>query len=351
MAVFTIPNVNHITKRFSLIAEAVVDPIVEPPQIFKAISEKENAMQRSARRLALLALVALPANLAAQSPRMKPAPKPPAPARSEDQGWRSKIYLIGSTGPVWTQFKVSGANAAVQQASNINVPGRGIVVVPGTSIPFLPVTTDWKDWDGFTGSIGLGYQIRSGKREWDAEGDVNAGSGDASIVQAVMMPATALQSGGPAFMGLEFRNKWGVSLRGRVAQPWRSALAYVTAGWTGQHVTATAHDSTNIPVAPELAVKIPAVVTPPWSATHEDSHLHSGFTLGFGLQRSYSPRADFALEYKYAFFGSQTYAFPFSEAELIAINLSRTIVEPPATAVKLTSGQLTARVILKQPWW
>jgi opacity protein-like surface antigen len=309
-----------------------------------------------------IAMVVQPAIALAQRPASftEPPLKTVVDMPSLDGAWRSRFYLTAMAGPVWNQFHVTGLNVAIQQVSNTLVPGRGIVVVPGTTRPFFPASTDWKNWDGAIGAIGLGYKLgRWRDREWDMEADLSSSSGGSLVTQGVVLPATALQSAGPLFFQRSFRTGWGYSLRGRVAQSWREMLLYGTAGWTGTHVTVTAHDSSDVPVSPEVAVQDPNVSYVPWSATHSDSHLHSGWTLGFGAQRTLSSRADLAFEYRYSRFNTQDYNFKLTASEAGAAlttggattGTASTVIEPATSIVRFSGGQLTARVILKQRWW
>lgn len=320
-------------------------------------------MQRYSSLTVLIAMSVQPAVALAQRPASlsDPPPKTVVGLPSFDSAWRSRFYFTAMAGPVWNQFHVAGGvNVAIDQISGTFVTGRGIVIVPGTTRPFFPASTDWKNWDGGIGAIGLGYKLGHWRdREWDLEADLSSSSGGSLVSQGVMLPATALQAAGPVFFQRSFHTGWGYSLRGRVAQSWRQMLLYGTAGWTATHATVTAHDSSNTPTAPEVAFKDPNVSYVGWSATHSDSHMHSGWTLGFGAQRTLSPRADLAFEYRYSRFNTQDYNFKLTAAEAgVAVatggattGTASTVIEPATSIVRFSGGQLTARVILKQPWW
>jgi opacity protein-like surface antigen len=337
------------------------------------------------KRLEVAALVALLCAVGqpalAQSRRISAQPPAvsgqPLGLPSWNGSWRSRIYVGASLGSSWTRFNIPGnSEVGINQITNVFVPGRGIVVVPGTTEPFLAASTNWKG--AGVGGITVGYPIHSGSLEWAAESDLNFGSADGSIRQVVILPFTAIQTEHPVFMQRTFHSGWDWSLRARAGKLRGRTMLYATAGIAALHMSVDARDSTsNGGVSSEISVQAPAVSYLPSRTVSSESHLHAGFTFGGGVQRPLASRVDLAIEYRYTAFASHRYSNCTTDSTVtFSVNGSNlsfvdhrnacasvigdatvnaetrgSLINSAANVVRPSRAQLIARVLFKQPWW
>jgi outer membrane immunogenic protein len=80
-------------------------------------------------------------------------------------------------------------------------------------------------------------------------------------------------------------------------------LPYATVGWGWAHVVRSAFNATTLPI-PDV-----------------DSHWHSGWTAGAGLQYAINAKWSIGGEYRYFSGGTQTYGLGFAGGTKVSLNI------------------------------
>jgi len=254
------------------------------------------------------------------------------------------FYIGGNAGGSWRSFNYDpqttqlndpfaftlapGSFIFFQQVSGVLVPGsggfpgRGIVIVPGT-------TRDLGSLDGrargFVGGGQIGYNMQWGRFVVGLEGDAQATSGKASATVAFMLPPTALTAASPVTVTRTFEADWMASLRLRAGYtPVDRVLLYATGGLAlaGGKVTST--DTYSISAAPgapgctnglgspgcsvtsDLGVLVGGYPTVTGTASGTQTHI--GWTLGGGADWAVTDNIVLGVLYRHSDFGAQTYA-------------------------------------------
>ena len=101
------------------------------------------------------------------------------------------LYVGANAGYDWSHGDIGSFNESIQQFTNAFVPGRGIVVVPGTAVPF-PASS--LSSNSFIGGGQVGYSFMSQNWVFGAEGDLHSGTKSAATSNSSDLPLTILQA-------------------------------------------------------------------------------------------------------------------------------------------------------------
>ncbi len=145
---------------------------------------------------------------------------PVAPISPARFNW-SGFYIGLNLGAQWNEYEDEGGdfNTTINQLTNIPLPGRGIVIVPGTVRPFFRIPDDREV--AFTGGIQLGYNLQLGHFLVGFEGDFNGNTSDRSSNFTNSLPPTILSAPATLTVERDLRNEWTSSARLRVGYTWQ----------------------------------------------------------------------------------------------------------------------------------
>ncbi|HST37697.1 MAG TPA: outer membrane beta-barrel protein [Allosphingosinicella sp.] len=227
-------------------------------------------------------------------------------ASAQDGDW-SGFYVGGEIGAGRSRLNASGADAHTQ-LSNILVPGRGIVVVPGTTIAFDESgrTTSFV-YGGFAGA-----QLQTGSLVLGIEGDLHGPRDLADASATSPVPATILAPASSATISRSARTSFDWSARARIGTFWGRSMLYATGGIAGARVRLRGEDSFTTPAgAAATGGGIPAFNSPligPVVITARERSNMTGWTAGIGGERRVGRRLGLGLEARYTDFGSHDFA-------------------------------------------
>ena len=204
--------------------------------------------------------------MAADLPSRKTAPVAPAPA---PQAF------------TWTGFYL-GLNGGYG-GDTINHPiNFGRRTAPAASVGALDMTMN----GGLIGAqIGYNYQIDSFVVGAEADFAFTNIEGTVSLLGTGLFPGGT--GNGPRAANLSSQIDSIGTVRLRAGYAWEKALFYVTGGWAYGNVTGSIN-------APALGID------------YSKSNMHSGWTLGAGIEYAFTNAITFKTEYLYADLGSAT---------------------------------------------
>lgn len=224
-----------------------------------------------------------------------------------------------ATPPNWTGFYV-GVNGTgsrdkvdasgtlqIQQISGLFVTGRGIVIVPGTTLPFAASHNE-TNWGG---GGQLGYQWQSGNFVFGAEADYDPFHRNVAVAQSQQLPPTALTPATTidSVRDVRINGEW--SIRARLGVAFGGTLAYATGGYANARGRVTNVDSFTNPGGPaapctpacqaNLGPEGPVVTT---GSAHRNM---GGWTGGLGVEQALGAHFSIALEYRHTDLGSKDF--------------------------------------------
>lgn len=231
----------------------------------------------------------------------------PTGACAEDADW-SGIYVGVEAGSATDRVNYSIADVHTQ-LSNIVVPGRGLVVVPGTS---FALASSRSETDPIYGGF-IGGQMQTGGAILGFEGDFH-GPRELSIVNAsVSVAATILAPASTLTIDRNARISYDWSLRARIGTPIGSrAMIYATGGIAGARINLTGTDTFATPAgAAATGGGIAAFASPaigPVVIASTGRQNFTGWTAGGGGEFKVSSRLGVGLDARYTDYGARTFA-------------------------------------------
>lgn len=231
----------------------------------------------------------------------------PSAANAADGDW-SGFYAGVEAGVASGRLRASGSDA-VAQLSNILVPGRGIVVVPGTSVPNGGRATQTKFLYG-----GLaGGQWQTGTLILGIEGDFHGARHLSAYSTSLTVPATILAPASNATVTRAARMSYDWSARARIGMAIGPAtMIYASGGIAGARVRLTGQDSFATPAgAAATSGNIAAFVSPaigPVVLTASQRRSINGWTGGLGGETRLSRHIGIGLDARYTDYGSHAFA-------------------------------------------
>lgn len=231
----------------------------------------------------------------------------PTAAYADDTDW-SGIYAGVEAGGSSGRLQTSGSDSVVQ-LSNVFVAGRGIVIVPGTTVSS---TASERQWNFVYGGV-LGGQWQSGGLIFGLEGDVHGAREFASNATTAAIPTTILAPASSAIVSRSARMSYDWSLRARLGTALGDkAMIYASGGLAGTRVRLTGQDSFTTPAgAAATGGGIPAFVSPaigPVVLTASERRNLTGWTAGAGGEVKISSNIGFGIDGRYTNYGSHDFA-------------------------------------------
>jgi opacity protein-like surface antigen len=178
------------------------------------------------------------------------------------------------------------------------------------------------------GQIGFNWQLN----QWvfGLEGSIARNN----LRREVLGPGSAVFGTNDSF---QFSSDWEAALRARVGFAFDRWLAYGTAGVAGLRASAKASYGSN-----EFQVPGGVAITPPSSGA--DEHILLGGTVGLGAEYALTSSISAGMEYRYSWFGSQSYSLgsiPFPGPGGVASSISSRVAE--------TTNEITIRINYRFP--
>ena len=293
----------------------------------------------------------------------------PAPALAQSSDGWSGLYAGAEAGAASGRLRASGSDA-VSQLSNILVPGRGLVVVPGTTVPSGGSGTETNLVYGGL----IGGQWQTGGLILGIEGDLHGARDLSAYTNSVTLAATILAptSNGSVSRSAHMSYDWSVRARIGAAIGARTMI-YASGGIAGARVRLTGQDILTTPAgAGATSGNTPAFASPtigPVVLTASERRGLNGWTGGFGGETRLSRHIGIGLDARYTDYGSHDFALASGcsvgsavagtcagvtrNAPAIVINGTTLnpatdvtpAVVPGATAARFRDMRLTARVV------
>jgi opacity protein-like surface antigen len=273
--------------------------------------------------LTVLALAALAATLSAQS-------------------FSDRIRIGLDAGLASSGYEFGGYNSTVAQVSGVNIPGSGVVIVPGTTAYMAGKNSSRSS--GLAGGIFVNYSITMPvgpaalrRMSWDLEADIDHVPMSGTASASATLPATALTTGSVVTTTRSASASWSETLALRVGRSVMAGryTAYALAGFAFANVSVTSTQKYAPTVTAAVTTSTPNV-SYTTTTTHTDSRLEKGWSFGIGLERALTGAARGALEYRHSHVCADHEVSSSSAAS------------PDSQCIKLFGDRVTARVSI--PW-
>jgi outer membrane immunogenic protein len=231
----------------------------------------------------------------------------PSAALAADGDW-SGIYAGVEAGAASGRLRASGSNPVIQ-LSNIIVPGRGLVVVPGTSVASSGSGTET---NFIYGGI-VGGQFQTGGLILGVEADLHGARDLSTNSNTVTIPATILAPPSSGTISRSAHMSYDWSARARIgAAIGADSMIYASGGIAGARVRLTGQDSFTTPAgAAPTSGNTPAFISPtigPVVLTASQRHGIRGWTGGVGGETRLSRHIGIGLDARYTDYGSHAFA-------------------------------------------
>jgi opacity protein-like surface antigen len=199
----------------------------------------------------------------------------------------------------------------ITQISNLQVTGRGLVVVPGTTLPLNASSHKTNaDW-----GAQLGFQWQSGQFVFGAEADGDPLHRNVSASQTQQLPPTALTPSTTIASTREVQMDRQWSVRARAGFAFGSTLVYATGGYAGARLSAFGIDTFTNPGGP-AATCSPAPCQanlgpegPNITTSSNARGTVGGWRAGLGVDQRLGRHFSIGLEYLHTNLGAHTLTF------------------------------------------
>jgi hypothetical protein len=267
------------------------------------------------------------------------------------------VYVSLNFGADPGRIQTSDSTEFIHQITNENVPNRGTIVVPATSVNVLGSNYEH---GGFLFQMHAGFNRHLGAWIVGLEGglDVVSGSSDTTS-QTFVLPATLLTPITNVTVTRQAKGAAGWSLSGRAGKlMWSDALVYGEFGVTGGSRKLVAVDTwSNVPGGPSAPGAGGATVNlgplGPYVTTAEENR-HTGILFGFGVEKAINDVWGWGASYTYAYFPETTYHFEDASIDVQGPNSQFQPVSnasaaalPSDTTVKSSDHRIVVRVIYR----
>ncbi|MDB5679740.1 outer membrane beta-barrel protein [Sphingomonas bacterium] len=231
----------------------------------------------------------------------------PGVAQAKDDDDWSGFYIGAEAGGASGRLRATGTDN-VTQLSNILVPGRGIVIVPGTSATSGGSGTDTSVIYGGL----LGGQWQTGQLILGIEADVHGPRDFSGFNNPIATPTTILAPASNGTISRSARTSYDWSLRARIGTTIGSrTMIYASGGVAGARLRLTGQDSFTTPAgAGATSGGIAAFVSPtigPVVITASERRNIVGWTAGLGGETKLSKSVGLGLDARYTSYGSHDF--------------------------------------------
>jgi outer membrane immunogenic protein len=258
-------------------------------------------------------------------------------------------FYVGGNGFVSSdRTSIAATTIPIQQITNVFVTGRGLVVVPGTTVTFTP---EPKRKTNFNGGGQVGYQWQSGKLVFGAEGDYSPFHESVTLSQIIGLPATTLTPPSTVVISRKVRFVHQMSARARIGYASGKTLVYGTGGYSYARIRVDENDVFTAPAGlapPGCATPGPspcfnALAAGPIIFTSSPAQNRHGWNAGGGVERRFNKRYSIGLEYRHTDLGSRTSAAESYLATYPTPPTNAAIISYAPTKISLKSDSFSVR--------
>jgi len=233
---------------------------------------------------------------------------PAASAASAQSNWTG--FYLGVNGFGARDRLHASDTLLINQISGLFVTGRGVVIVPGTSLPLS--ATGHKTNADFGGQLGFLWQ--SGPFVFGAEADGDPFRHSVSASQTQQLPPTALTPATTIASTREVQMDRQWSVRARAGMAFGNTLAYATGGYASARLSAFGIDSFTNPGGPAATCtpNCQANFGPEGPNTTTSSNARGtvgGWTAGLGVDQRLGRHFSIGLEYLHTAFAAHNLTF------------------------------------------
>ncbi|MCW3848727.1 outer membrane beta-barrel protein [Sphingomonas sp. LB-2] len=232
----------------------------------------------------------------------------PAFAQEQEvEDWSGPYISVSAAGD--SQQVTTSSTDSVNQVTNLIVPGRGLVVVPGTS-----VATSGSDTEtGFSGGAAFGWLGQSGGFVYGVELGGNFGQSSSGTSSTASLPVTVLTPVSTVVATRTVKKDYDWSARLRLGFATGKALLYASGGVAGTRAQLTAIDTYTDPGGPAAPCTAPCTVANfgpygPAVATSTARNSFIGWTAGAGIDYRLAGSFSIGIDYRHSNFGAKTLA-------------------------------------------
>lgn len=262
----------------------------------------------------------------------------------------SGFYFGGNGGFSSDHSGIDPVNVPINQVTNVNVPGRGLVVVPGTTTQFAPGS---KRKTNFTGGGQIGYQWQSGNLVFGAEGDYSPFHTETvTLSQTNTLPTTLLSTPATVVLERKVRLTHQASGRARFGYAAGKTLVYGTGGYSYARIRLDENDVFSAPagqaptgctgVAPNQCNNFPG--SGPDIFTSSAAQNRHGWNAGGGVERKLGDRYSLGFEYRHTDLGSRMSVADSYHATYPPSPTQAAIITYAPTNVSLKSDTFSVRL-------
>ena len=232
----------------------------------------------------------------------------PAFAQDTDvEDWSGPYVSVSAAGD--SQQVTTSSTDQVTQISGLVVPGRGLVIVPGTTV--ATAGSDRKT--GFSGGAALGWLGQSGSVVYGVELGGSLGQSSSSTTSSTSLPQTILTPVSTLVATRTVKKDYEWSARLRLGYVSGKAMFYASGGVTGTRAQLTATDTYTNPGGPAASCTAPCTVANfgaygPAVATSTAKSNFLGWTAGAGIEYRVTSSISIGLDYRHNDYGAKTFA-------------------------------------------
>lgn len=260
------------------------------------------------------------------------------------------FYVGANAGGRWERATLDpsgGDTILFNQASGFFAPGRGIVIVPGTTQPMPSFELNSKG--NFIGGGQVGYNLQFQRWVVGVEGDVQIGSRERSTQYSLILPVTAISQPANITLDRSLKTNWTSSIRVRAGYTVMDrVLLYGTGGLAIADVRVTATDTYLIPPGPGAAPLLSTIgPLPPSIGTATETRTLLGWTIGGGADWAVTDNIIIGFQYRHSDFGTKVFNVGTNSSGMTTtISGGGALPGMITTAerVRLTDDQITARI-------
>lgn len=241
-------------------------------------------------------------------------------------------FYTGGNGFAASDKSEASETLQIIQISNLQVPGRGLVVVPGTTRQLDASRRETNGGGGFQ----TGFQWQAGRFVIGPEADFNLIKRTTTVSQSFELPVTAIQPLTTVEAQRDVEVSREFSIRARAGAAFGKTLIYGTIGYALGRVKVSVRDSFINPGGLAAScggvsgcVQVNLSASGPIVTTGSEEQNMGGWTGGFGVERKLRKRFSIGFEYRHTDLRSKDFAFT---------NLTLTNNGPQPTANNNTAG-------------
>jgi outer membrane immunogenic protein len=212
----------------------------------------------------------------------------------------SGFYVGGNAFGSRDAVEADNSSILVTQISNLQVNGRGLVVVPGTTAPGAPNRSE-TNWSG---GGQAGYLWQRNKAVFGIEGGFDPFGRTTTLSQSQQLPPTALTPATTITYRRDYKESQEVSILGRVGYASGDNLFYGTGGYANARVRVTtigtftnpgglAASCAPAPCQANLGPEGPVV------STFTGQQRKGGWAFGGGFDHMFSRHYSLGVEYRH----------------------------------------------------